>query len=183
MDKIKYNRPYKDNIPTKSKLERLIWVIFNNLIFQFLYGPYLNNFRIFILKMFGAKIGKGCKISNSSRIWIPKNLVIKDYVAIGPFTDIYNIANITLGNKVTVSQYSYLCTGTHNYMSFSNELITKKIIVEDLVWIAAGAFIGPGVKIGKGSLIGARSVVTKNCDSFRIYAGNPCKEIKKRKIN
>lgn len=179
MDNSKYIKAYNDSMPFKLKVERFNWNIFK-FLFQLLPSPIFNSIRILILKMFGAQIGRGSKISHKANIWLPKNLVIGEFSAIGPYVEIYNINKIIIENKVTISQHSYLCTGTHNYESVENELISKPIIIEDLVWVAAGAFIGPGVKLEKGCIVGARSVVFNNCKSFKVYAGNPAKEIKKR---
>ena len=179
MSSIQY-KSYDNKFSFRNKLVRLLWNITYRVTFKLFQGPLFNSFRILVLRIFGAKIGYKCKISSSAVIWMPKNLEIGNYVAFGEKTEIYNIDKIKIGNKVAISQHSYLCTGTHNYESVENELISKPIIIEDLVWVASGAFIGPGVKLEKGCIVGARAVVFNNCKSFKVYAGNPAKEIKKR---
>ena len=96
--------------------------------------------------------------------------------------DCYNAASITIGINATVSQRVYLCTASHNISSSRHEQIEKPIIIEDRAWVAAEAFIGPGVIIGEGAVVGARAAVFKDVESWTVVGGNPAKFIKKRII-
>lgn len=171
---------YKDNYSKKNKIKRLCWNFFCFIFFKPFGLPIFNNWRNFLLGIWGAKIGKGSIIYASSNIWAPWNLEIGQRSCIGPKTIIYNPGKIILGNKVVISQYSYLCTATHNYNSKLNTLFWKPIVVYDRAWIAADAFIGPGVTIGEGAVIGARATVFKNVEPWTVVGGNPAKFIKKR---
>ncbi len=133
-----------------------------------------------ILKAFGAKIGGNVHIYNSARIYMPWNLNVEDWVAIGENVLIYNLCNITIHSRATISHGAHLCTGTHDYTLTTLPLITKSIVIRESAWICADAFISPGVTIGTGAVVAARSVVTKDLAAWTIAAGNPAKPIKKR---
>ena len=171
---------YIDTISKKNKLARFIW----NFVWLFLFRSNprwcLNSWRIFLLKVFGAKIGIGCKISPTCTIWAPWNLIMGDYSALGENVNCYSMNLITIGSKVAISEGSFLCTGTHDISSLLRPLITKPIFINDHAWVCAEAFIGPGVKIEEGGIVGARGVVTKDVPEWTVVAGNPATQIKKR---
>jgi putative colanic acid biosynthesis acetyltransferase WcaF len=133
----------------------------------------LYEWRSGLLRLFGAKVGKGCKISPTATFYLPSNLCLGDYVAIGDRVDCYCMDKIVIGSKVAVSAGSFLCTGSHDISSLSRPLITKPISIGDHCWICAGVFIGPGVSIGSGSVVGAFSVVVREIPEWVVYAGNP----------
>lgn len=136
--------------------------------------------RCFLLRLFGAKIGKGVHIYNSVTIYFPWNLEIGNWSSIGEYAFIYNLGKILLGSKATISQRAHLCAGTHDYTRAALPLLKKPITVADKAWICADAFIGPGVSIGEGAVVGARAVVTKDVEAWVVVAGNPALPIKKR---
>lgn len=173
---------YIDNYSKKEKFKRLSWNVFCFFFFRPFGLPFFKVWRNFILKIWGARIGKGSVIHSSSKIWAPWNLELGQRTCIGPNTIIYNPGKIILGNKVTISQYSYLCTATHDYESKLHTLYWRPIIVNDYAWVAADAFIGPGVTIGEGAIVGARAVVFKDVSPWTVVGGNPAKYIKDRVI-
>lgn len=173
---------YIDNYSQKEKLHRLLWNIFSYIFFRPFNLPVFKKWRILILKAWGAKIGIGSVVHASARIWAPWNLEIGQRTCIGPNTIIYNPGKIILGNKVTISQNSYLCTATHAYNSKLHTLYWKDIKINDYAWVAADAFIGPGVTIGEGAVVGARAVVFKNVAPWTVVGGNPAKYLKDRII-
>jgi putative colanic acid biosynthesis acetyltransferase WcaF len=128
-------------------------------------------------------VGRGVKIYPSAKIWAPWNLELGDFSMIGPNTDIYSVAKIILEENVWVSQYSYLCTATHNVDDLERELITKPIVIKKNAWIAADVFIGPGVIVGEGAVVGARSSVFKDVKAWTIVGGNPAKFITKTRLH
>lgn len=106
-----------------------------------------------------------------------------DYSALSQDVDCYCVDKIVIGKHCTISQYSFLCTGSHDYESPGHPLITAPIIIEDGVWIAADAFIAPGVTIGTHAVVGARSSVFKDIPSRTVVAGNPARLLKKRHLD
>ena len=173
---------YKNRLSFQNKAGRLLWNVSCFFLFRPFSLPVFNGWRLNILRAFGARIGKGSKIHASVRIWAPWNLIVGERTAIGPYVECYNPGKIKIGNKVTVSQNSYLCSASHDYTQIENPLITKSIIVGNYVWIAAGAFISVGVTIANGSIVGARSVVVKDVAPWSVVAGNPARFIKKRNL-
>jgi len=144
---------------------------------QVLYG-----WRRWLLRLFGARIGEKVIIRPSVRITYPWKISIGDYSWIGDHAELYSLGNIHIGSNVVISQKSYLCTGSHDYLAEGFDIYAKPIIIEDKAWIATDVFIGPGVNVGAGAVIGARSTVLKNVAGGFIYAGNPLLQIKKREI-
>lgn len=171
---------YHECLSLRNKLHRLVWNITCLFLFRPFAGPLFWRWRNFILLLFGAKIGKGSKISASAKIWAPWNLQIGDYTAIGASANCYNPACIILGSKVVISQGAYLCTASHDISDPKNPLITSPIQVESFAWVAADAFIGMGVTVGQGAVVGARAAVFKDVESWTVVGGNPAKFIKKR---
>ncbi|WP_415895050.1 putative colanic acid biosynthesis acetyltransferase [Neptuniibacter sp. PT34_22] len=163
----------------RSGLQVQIWWLVQSILFgcspQFMYG-----WRRFLLRSFGAEIGKGVIIRPSARITYPWNLIVGDYAWVGDDVVLYNWSKINVGPNAVVSQRSYLCTATHDYLDPTFPLTSQAIDVEEEAWIATDCFIAPGVTIGKGAVIGARSSVFSNMPEGMICFGNPAKPIKKR---
>jgi putative colanic acid biosynthesis acetyltransferase WcaF len=157
-----------------------LWWITESLLFrtspQVMYG-----WRRMLLRMFGAKIGKGVILRPSVRITYPWKVSVGDYSWVGDDVVLYSLGEIKIGNDVVISQKSYLCTGNHNYTSFDFKIFSTPIYIEDEAWLATDVFIGPGVTVGKGAVVGARSSVFKSIEGGLVYAGNPLGVIKKRK--
>ena len=135
-----------------------------------------------LLRLFGAQIGKRCIIRRTSRVYYPWLLVIGELAVIGDKAEIYNLGEITIGDRAMVSQEAYLCAGTHDHTQLALPLVTKPIAIGNDAWICARAFIGPGVKVGEGAVVGACAMVTKDVAPWMIVAGNPAQVIKKREM-
>lgn len=142
---------------------------------QFLYG-----WRRIILRLFGAEIGKNVIIRPSVKVTYPWKLKIGDYAWIGDNVELYTLGEITIGKNAVVSQKSYLCTGSHDYHAEAFDIYAKPIVVEDEAWVATDVFIAPGVTIGRGAVIGARSSVYKDMPKGMICTGSPAIPIKPR---
>ena len=134
------------------------------------------------MRIFGAKIGKHCKIRSSVKVWAPWNIELKDYVAIGHNAELYSVDKIIIGSKVAISQGAYICTASHDITTHSKPLITASIKIDSFSWVAADAFVGMGVTIGEGAVVGARAAVFKDVEPWTIVGGNPAKFIKERII-
>jgi putative colanic acid biosynthesis acetyltransferase WcaF len=163
-----------------NKVGRVLWYFSYWILFRPFNLQIFREWRIFVLRIFRAKISRDVNIYASVKIWAPWNLEIGKYSTIGPRADIYNQGKIVIGNHSIISQKSYLCASTHDYNVSHYPLIKMPISIGDHVWIAADAFVGPGVKIKSGAVIGARSAVFANVSEWSVYGGNPAKFIKKR---
>ena len=129
------------------------------------------------MRLFGAKIGRGVHPYPSCKIWLPGNLEMGDNSCIADAVDCYNVAPVTIGANSTVSQYSFLCTASHDYTDPMMPLVSAPIVVGDRVWITADVFIGPGVTIGDGAVVKARSSVYSDINPWVVAQGNPASEI------
>ena len=165
----------------KNRLARLIWGVVYIIFFRSSPRSF-HSWRSFILKIFNAKIGEGVHIYPNVKIWAPWNLEIGDEVGVADGVDLYSQDKIILGYRAIISQRSFICTGTHNFNLHGHPLTTKPIVINDYAWVAAEAFIGPGVNVGEGAVIGARSVVFKNIEPWTVVGGNPAKFIKNREL-
>ena len=164
-----------------NRVGRLVW----SAVWVLLFRPSFktcHGWRRFLLRLFGARISSKARIHASAKVWAPWNLTMEDYATLGPSVDCGCAAPIFIGANSTVSQYTYLCAATHDYEHPNMLLITKSIHIEDQVWICAGVYVGPGLTIKQGSVVGARAVVVKDVEPWTVVAGNPAGFIKKREL-
>ncbi len=164
-----------------NRITELLWILVR--FFLFLHVPFgLYALKRLILGLFGGQIGKGVIIKPGVIITFPWKLTLGDYVWLGEGSWIHNLEHISIANNVCVSQRAMLCTGSHDYKSKAFDLITKPIILESGSWIAANAWVGPGVTVGSHAVLTAGSVASKNLEPYGIYQGNPAIKIKTRTI-
>ena len=175
----KYNN--KDFYPGNLIL-RILWYLFSLFFFKSSWLPF-SFFKVFILRIFGAKIGKSVVIKPSVNIKYPWKLSLANHVWIGENVWIDNLDNVIIGNNVCISQGAFLLCGNHNYKKDSFDLITKPIIVEDGVWIGAKSTVLPGVTAKSHSILSAGSVTSKNLEPYSIYRGNPAEKVSIRTIS
>lgn len=162
----------------KELAGRILWEIAHPL---FAWSPRpLWGWRRFLLRLFGARIGREVHVHQSVHIIVPWNLSIGDQSAVGDRAILYALGPITLAERVTISQGAHLCAGTHDYRDPAMPLLKLPILVERDVWICADAFVGPGVRIGASAVVGARSVVTKDVTPGAVMVGNPARAIRQR---
>ena len=171
------NSWYKPGNP----LKRLLWYYMNLLVLRNRWIP-LSSLKRFVLKMFGAKIGKGVIIKPGVHIKYPWNLEIGDHCWIGENVWIDNLAQVTLDNNVCLSQGAFLETGNHNYKKTTFDLMIEPIHLEDGVWIGAGSILVGGVICRSHSVLTAGSVLTSQMEPYFIYAGNPATQKKRREV-
>jgi len=167
--------------PGRGVLVRTLWLFFNALFMQNPLNP-SSMVKIFILKMFGAKIGMGVVLKPSINIKYPWNLEIGDYSWIGEGVWLDSLGTIKIGNHCCLSQGVYFCTGNHDWTDPAFCLIVKPITVEDGAWVGARVTVLPGVTISSHSVLAAGSVVSQNTEPNMIYVGNPAQAVKERKI-
>jgi putative colanic acid biosynthesis acetyltransferase WcaF len=157
---------------------QLWWLVQASL---FAWSPqFAYEWRNFLLRAFGAKIGSGVIIRPNVRITYPWKLTVGDHAWIGDNAELYTLGEITIGDNAVVSQKSYLCTGSHDFQSEAFDIYQKPIVVENEAWVATDVYIAPGVTIGKGAVIGARSSVFSNMPAGMICVGSPAKPVKQR---
>jgi len=165
----------------KNKLARTLW----NIVWLCLYRPtprLFHAWRCLLLRMFGAKLGKGVHPYPSARIWAPWNLEMGDHACLSEHVDCYSVDKIRIGAHTTVSQYSFLCTASHDYTRPDMPLVTAPITLGDRVWITADVFVGPGVTLGDGAVVTARSSVFSDLPPWQVCSGSPAKPIKERRF-
>ncbi|MFZ4395607.1 MAG: putative colanic acid biosynthesis acetyltransferase [Kiritimatiellia bacterium] len=172
---------YRNRHGLKNKLGRLLWTATWLLFFRPTPAA-LNTWRVLLLRLFGARMGRHCVVRPTCRIWAPWNLEMGDYACLSFDVDCYSVDTIVLGANVTISQYVFLCTASHDIADPHMELVTAPIHVGDGAWIAAKAFVGPGVKVGDGAVVGACAVVTRDVKPWTVVGGNPVRFIKSRVI-
>lgn len=165
----------------KQQVGRIMWALAGPL-YRWSPRP-LWGWRRFLLKLFGATIGQQVHLFPTVRITIPWNLSIGEYTAIGDHAILYALGPISIGKRVTISQYAHLCAGSHDYESKTMTLTKPPIDIGDDSWVCTEAFVGPGIRIGENCIIGARSVVVKSVESNHIVGGNPATTIKVRGEN
>lgn len=174
------NSILKHRLSISIQLYRALWSVVWTLFARPFPRSYFNGWKVILLELFGATIKKNAIVYSSAKIYNPRNLIMEEGSVIGEDVDCYNVDLVHLGKKTIVSQKTYLCTASHNIYDGTFKLITAPIIIEENVWIAADAFIGMGVTIGKNSVVGARSSVFKDVPPNVIVGGNPAKFIKNR---
>lgn len=159
-----------------NKIGRILWAIVWGTMFR--WSPRIFfGWRRFLLRCFGATIGRNARISPSVKVWAPWNLTVGDEGAIAHEVDCYCVDRLTIGNHATVSQYSFLCTASHDIRDPHMKLITAPVEIGDQAWVCAGAFVGMGLNIGQGAVVGAMSIVTRDVPGWTVVAGNPAKTI------
>lgn len=173
---------YHNSLSRKNQIIRMLWTIVWGIFARPLPRSIGSGWKRFLLRLFGAKIDSTAVVYSSARVYYPANLIMERYACLASDVDCYNVDIIRIGANTTISQGTYLCTASHDITNSLNPLITAPIIVEDQAWIAADAFVGMGVTIGQGAVVGARAAVFKNVEPWTVVGGNPAKFIKKRII-
>ena len=166
----------------QHRARRALWLATWTLLCRWTPKPF-NPWRIFILKLFGASVQGAPFVHGSARIYLPRNLSLKDRSCIGERAIIYSLAPIEICAHATVSIEAFLCTGTHDFSQAHIPVQTAPITIGAHAFIAARAFLLPGVEIGEEAVIGACAVVTHNVPRGSIVAGNPARVIGQRSVN
>jgi putative colanic acid biosynthesis acetyltransferase WcaF len=165
----------------RTKIYRVLWKV----VWLFLFRPTPRSFhawRCLLLRAFGAKLGKAVRPYPSARIWAPWNLEMGNHSCLSEDLDCYCVDKIRIGPYSTVSQYSFLCTASHDYEDSAMPLVTAPITIGERAWIAADVFVAPGVTIGDGAVVTARSSVFSDIESWTVAAGYPATSVKRREF-
>lgn len=168
-----------DNFRGKNAVIVQLWWLVQAVFFktspQIAYG-----WRRFLLRLFGADIGEKVILRPSVTVTYPWKVKIGDYSWIGDNVGLYSLGEIVIGKNVVVSQKSYVCTGSHDYLKVDFPIFAKKITIHDECWLGTDVFVAPGITINKGTVVGARSSVYKNLPANKVCFGNPAKVVKNR---
>lgn len=165
----------------RQRCVRFLWYFVEAAFFRFSPRPFYG-WRNFLLRLFGARIERGCRIRSTVTVEIPWNLTVGEQSVIGDDVILYCLGPVTIGKRVTISQLAHLCAGTHDFTKPDFPLLRPPIEIGDDVWVATDVFVGPGVKIGAGTVVGARSSVFKDLPAWKICVGSPAKPIGDRVI-
>ncbi|HEU0043733.1 DapH/DapD/GlmU-related protein [Sphingomonas sp.] len=144
--------------------------------------PPLHGWRRLVLRLFGARLAPGARVHASVRVWYPPNLTLGADALVGPGVQLYNQGRIAIGARSVVSQGAYLCASTHDIADPQFQLVVRPITVGEGCWIAAEAFVGPGVSVGDGAVVAARAALFENARAKGVYRGNPAAWIKERRL-
>lgn len=171
--------PYVSPWSPATRIKIILWQIVHLILFRPTFKQ-LGPWRVLLLRCFGAKINRTCYVASSAIVKMPWNLVMENNTCLGPSSECYNLAPITLRARATVAQHAYLCAGTHDLDDPALPLVVGPIEIGADAFIGAKALLLPGVVVGEGGVVGAGAVVTKDVEPWTIVAGNPAKVIGKR---
>jgi putative colanic acid biosynthesis acetyltransferase WcaF len=163
-----------------NRLFRLAWQIVWVLLASWTPPP-MHGWRRFLLRLFGASVAASCDVRGSARVWYPPNLKLGPRALLAERVNCYNMAMIELGEGALVSQGAHLCAGNHDIDDPAFQLIAKPITLGPHSWVAADAFVAPGVTIGEGAVLGARAVAFRDLEPWKLYIGNPAREKRTRR--
>lgn len=166
----------------REKIGRLLWAVVQKTLYRWTWVTDYRSRRA-LLRLFGARIAATAHPRRTITIECPWNLTMGENSAVGDHAILYCLGPVTLGARVTISQYSQLCAGSHDYTDPRlMPLLRLPITIHDDAWIAADGFVGPGVTVGPGALLGARGCAFKDLEPWTIYGGNPARAIKPREV-
>lgn len=169
-------RPYS----RREYLGRALWALATPL-FRFSPRP-LFGWRNLLLRVFGARVGRGVRVDPGARIEIPWNLTLGDHAAIGAGVWVYDLGPIRVGARATISHRAHLCGGSHDYTEPALPLLRTGLTIGDDAWVCSDAFVGPGVTVGEGAVVGAAAVAMRDVLPWNVVAGNPARFMKMRDL-
>ncbi|MGP1273227.1 MAG: glycosyltransferase [Phycisphaerales bacterium] len=163
----------------KQNIGRVLWAAVEKTLFRWSFHNWYG-WRNFLLRIFGAQVHPTARLRRSVHIEIPWNLTLHDYAGVGDGAILYCLGPVTVGTHATISQYTHICAGTHDFGQPTFPLLRPPIVIGAHAWIAADAFVGPGVTVGEGAILGARGCAFKDLKPWTIYGGNPAKPLRPR---
>jgi putative colanic acid biosynthesis acetyltransferase WcaF len=162
-----------------DRLRRFVWSVCWRLLGAWTPRPF-HRWRRLVLLAFGARIDPTARVYGQTTIWWPPHLTVGRHAVIAPGVTCYNVVPVAISDFAVVSQGAHLCTGTHDVDDARFPLRARPIVIGAQAWVAAEAFVGPGVTVGEGAVLGARGVAFRDLDAWMIYAGNPARKLRER---
>ena len=179
---VNYMKDFPNPIPKRERVKKKLWEITWRLLIRWLPTGLFLGWQRGLYKLFGAEIHKTSNVHPKARIYMPWNLKIGPFSVIADGANVLNADMFVMGQNCVVSERAYICCASHNIYSNAHEQIHKPIMMGDRSWVAAEAFVGMGVVIGEGAVVGARAAVFKNVEPWTVVGGNPARVINKRSI-
>jgi putative colanic acid biosynthesis acetyltransferase WcaF len=164
-----------------NRLARAVWMMAWLVLCRFTPPP-LHAWRRLVLRVFGARIASGVRVHASVSVWLPANLELGENALIGPGVRLYNQGLIVIGARTVISQRAHICASTHDLRDPLFQLMLRPVTIGQHCWVAAEAFVGPGVTMHDGSVLGARGALFEDAVATGVYAGNPAKFVKDRQL-
>lgn len=165
----------------RNRLFRALWSL-TWLVLAAWTPPPLNRWRCFLLRCFGAEIAPTGFVYGSAKVWYPPHLEVGAFARVSPGVTVYNVAKVTLLDYAIVSQGTHLCSATHDIEDVNFQTVARPITIGRRAWVAAECFVGPGVTVGEGAVLGARGVAFRDLDPWTVYVGSPARAVKKRLV-
>lgn len=165
----------------RNRMFRVVWALGWLLLARFTPPP-LHSWRRLVLRAFGADVGPGARVHASVSIWHPANLTLGQNVLIGPGARLYNQGHITIGARTVISQRAHICASSHDVRDPNFQLVLRPVTIGENCWVAAEAFVGPGVVMGDRSVLAARGALFGKSEPDGVYSGNPAKYLKHREM-
>jgi len=162
-----------------NRLFRVGWTVAWLLLARWTPPP-LHRWRALVLRMFGARVASSARVHASVSIWHPGNLVLGANTLIGPGAILYNQGNIEIGERSIVSQRAHVCASSHDVNDPNFQLVLRRVVIGRGCWVAAEAFVGPGVTMADRSVIAARGALFQSSEPGGIYRGNPAELVRYR---
>ena len=159
---------------------RLAWTLAWLVLAAWTPAPF-SPWRRLVLRAFGAHLEAHCDVRGSARVWYPPHLTMARHSQLAAGVICYNMAPVTLGEGALVSQRAVLSAGTHDIDDPHFQLVARPIRIEAMAWVASEAFVGPGVTVGEGAVLGARGVAFGDLAPWTVYAGNPVRSLRQRR--
>lgn len=182
MEQTNYMKDFPAPLTRQEQVKKKIWEVTWALFVRWIPRGPLEGVQRWIYRLFGAEIPKTSYVYPSARVYMPWNLKMGPWSVIGSRARVLNAAPFVMGQNCTVSEGAFICCASHNISSNANEQVHKPIVMQNRSWVAAEAFVGMGVIIGEGAVVGARAAVFKDVEPWAVVGGNPAKFIKKRII-
>lgn len=164
-----------------NRLTRVVWMLAWLVLCRFTPPP-LHPWRRLVLKAFGAKVARGARVHASVSTWLPANLELGENVLIGPGVRLYNQGRISIGARSVISQRAHICASTHDVRDPLFQLVLRPVTIGTQCWVAAEAFVGPGVTMHDRAVLGARGALFEDAVEGGVYSGNPAIFVKDRQL-